>query len=146
MIINKLKMVFIILVTSSLFFLNLEAGDSFEARILIKETMQNGEVIYEINENIDFSNNSLNKKVKNEKMIEKIIKRIIVLEAKYKDTDLFFVESLEDDKKNIWTISAEVTSNDTSVTQFVAKVDDKIISGWINRNNKDIFGLRIFNF
>jgi len=140
---NK-KIVFLFLALVFLSF-NINANDSFEATVLIKETANDGKVIYKNKENIVFSNESLNKKIKYSEELKEIIKRVIIFEAKYKDEDLYFVDTFED-KNNIWTISINVMSNDTSVTHFVVKYSDITVNGWINRNNKDIFGLRIFNF
>ena len=140
---NK-KIVFLFLALVFLSF-NINANDSFEATVLIKETANDGKVIYKNKENIVFSNGSLNKKIKYSEELKEIIKRVIIFEAKYKDEDLYFVDTFED-KNNIWTMSINVMSNDISVTHFVVKYSDITVNGWINRNNKDIFGLRIFNF
>lgn len=56
------------------------------------------------------------------------------------------MDTIIDNDAKEWTVSINVVDKNSSVTQFISKKDDLIINGWINRNNKDIFGLKIFNF
>lgn len=126
--------------------LSANASESFEAKLLLKESTKEGNTLFKLEENIIYSNHKLNKNVKYNTMIKKLVEKVIFFESKYKNEALFFVESIEDKNKKLWTISTNVISNDTSVSQFTVSYDNKIVSGWINRNNKDIFGLRIFNF
>ncbi len=135
----------LLIITSLFLVINLYAK-SFEALIEIKEIDNNKIILLEKKEKIIFENNMLNKDLKYNKALSLILNKIISLEKSYKDSDLYIVESLKDEKGKTWTISSTITSNDISVTQFISSQEEKIISGWINRNNKDIFGLRIFNF
>lgn len=136
----------ILIIFTIIFCINTFASDSFEANLLLKETSKEGTIISTLKEKINFSNNKIDKNIKYNNILKKLIQKVIIFENKYEDEALFFVESIEDENKKAWTISTNVMSSDTSVSQFIVVYDDKIISGWINRNNKDFFGMRIFNF
>lgn len=131
----------------SLLLINLYGADSFEFNFDLTIKNKQNKIIHEIkNEYIDFIDNNLNKKIKFEKVISKSLPIIQKLELEYKDEELFEINTLKDALDNTWTFSTRVLSDDTSVTHFVSLQADQTIEGWINRNNKDIFGLRILNF
>ena len=135
----------LLIITSLFFIINLYAK-GFEAIIEIKEVNNKKIALYEKKEKVVFENNSLNKDLKYNNALSLILDRVMILEKSYKNTDLYIVESVIDGEGMRWTISSTITSKDISVTQFISSQDDITISGWINRNNKDIFGLRILNF
>ena len=138
---NKILMIII----SLFFIINLQAR-GFEAIVEIEEKNNQELVVFKKKEKIIFENNSLNKDLKYNEALSLLLNKIMILEKKYKDEDLYIVESIKDAKGETWTISSTITNNDVSVTQFISSQEKKTISGWINRNNKDIFGLRILNF
>lgn len=122
------------------------ANDNFEAIVTIRETTLDNKLLTTEKYNILLKNNTIDKNLKYKSVFEKIMTRIKHFENKYDGEDLFFVEMVKETDNKEWTISIEVKDSDISVTHFISKYDDKIIDGWINRNNTDIFGLRIFNF
>ena len=136
----------LLLIISSLFFMINLYAKSFEAIIEIKEVNNKKITLYEKKEKVIFENNLLNKDLKYNKVLSLILDRIVILEKSFIDTDLYIVESLIDEEGTRWTISSTITAKDVSVTQFISSQDEITISGWINRNNKDILGLRILNF
>ena len=138
---NKLLAIFF-----SLFFISNLYAKNFEAVIQIEEVNNQKITIYNKKEKVIFSKNLLNKDLKYNKALALVLNRIMTLEQGYKDKELYEVESFKDENGLTWTISCTVTAKDESVTQFISSQDKKTISGWVNRNNKDIFGLRIFNY
>lgn len=132
-----------------LLFLNqtiLFASDSFEMEITIQETSIEGIEKFKNTYNVNLSKNKINKNIKYKIQLTQIAKKILQFEQRYDNENLYFLDEFKDSKGNIWTISSNIKSNDVSVTHFISKQTDKIIDGWINRDNKDIFGFRIFNF
>jgi len=124
----------------------LYANDSFEMEITIQETSIDGIEKFKNTYHVNLSRNKINKNIKYKIQLTQIAKRILQFEQQYDGKNLYFLDEFKDSKDNIWTISSNIKSNDISVTHFISKQSDKIIDGWINRDNKDIFGLRIFNF
>jgi hypothetical protein len=129
-----------------LFFINnLIAQESFSSIVKIKETNNNGIVLYEKEKNILFNNNKIKEDIKYKKVLKVILKRINVSEKQYIGENLFLIYSINDEHENIWTLTVTVKSKDISISHFISKHNNKIINGWINRDNKDLFGLRLFN-
>jgi len=135
----------IILLLFYLFTVNVLAKE-FQATVLIQESSINKVILYETKEKINYDNNKINKKIKYKKILEQMIKKIIFIEQKYKNKEISFMTNIYDDKKNIWTITITTNNKGNSVSYFISKQSNKIINGWINRDNKDIFGFRLLNF
>lgn len=135
---NLQRVLFLILFS----IVTLNAGDSF--KMILKESDLTGKITYE--EKYDLSLEKINNEVKHNKILKEIVLKILAYEKEYVDRELFFVKSIYDEKGNEWTISITVVDKDSSISQFICKQGDIIINGWINRNNRDIFGLKILNF
>lgn len=136
----------LLLIIVGLFFIVNLYANSFEAIIQIKEVNNEKIILFEKKEKIYFEKNILDKDLKYNEALSLILSKIMILEKNYINEDLYIVESLKDSEGITWTISSTITSKDVSVTQFISYQENRTISGWINRNNKDLFGLRIFNF
>jgi hypothetical protein len=125
---------------------NLIAKQSFEATVKIEEINLNGIIKYSEKKDILFIDNKIKQNIKYKEILKVILKKINSAEKRYTKEDLFLINTIYDKYGNIWTVSITVTSKDISVSHFVSKQKSKTINGWINRDNKDIFGLRLFNF
>lgn len=141
---GKIQYLFILLlftVHTSLFGL-----DSFEFNLNLTEK-ENKVVLYELNGiSVKLKNNKLNKEVKYHDILVKSLYFIKDLEKQYKNKEIYQIKTIIDSNNHEWTFSIRVTSKDTSVTHFILFKKDTTVEGWINRNNKDLFGLRILNF
>lgn len=135
---NLKRVLFLILFS----IVTLNASDSF--KMILKESDLKGKITYE--EKYDLSLDKINSEVKYNKILKEIVLKILAYEKEYVDSELFFVKSIYDEKGNEWTISITVVDKDSSISQFICKQGNIIINGWINRNNRDIFGLKILNF
>lgn len=135
---NLKRVLFLILFS----IVTLNASDSF--KMILKESDLKGKITYE--EKYDLSLDKINSEVKYNKILKEIVLKILAYEKEYVDSELFFVKSIYDEQGNEWTISITVVDKDSSISQFICKQGDIIINGWINRNNRDIFGLKILNF
>ncbi len=139
------KTILFMFVIATLISINLTAQQSFEATIKIQETNLNGTITYNEEKKIKF-NKKIIENIKYKNILNIILNKINISEQQYIGKDLFLVESINDLDDNIWTITIRVINKDISVTHFISKQNNKIINGWINRDNKDIFGLRLFNY
>lgn len=126
-----------------LFAIVIYAESSFSATLIIKETDKTGRIIYQKEEKIEDFYSFTDKKYKDD--LSEVLKIIKSLENKYVDEKLYFVKSYDGNFAK-WTISSNILTKDTSVSHFISEGDEITVSGWVNRNNKDIFGFRIFNF
>lgn len=135
---NLKRVLFLILFS----IVTLNASDSF--KMILKESDLKGKITYE--EKYDLSLDKINSEVKYNKILKEVVLKILAYEKEYVDSELFFVKSIYDEKGNEWTMSITVVDKDSSISQFICKQDNIIINGWINRNNRDIFGLKILNF
>ncbi|TLP39132.1 hypothetical protein [Arcobacter arenosus] len=139
-----LKFIVVLTLVGSLFILNAKQGEKFI--LILKESNINGKVLYKLKDKLSLNELEINNSLKRNYMLQRILEKIFDHEDEYTDEELFFVDTLIDKDGNEWTLSVNVLDNNSSVSQFISKKDDLIINGWINRNNKDIFGLKIFNF
>jgi len=103
-------------------------------------------IVYQFDNKIIFSNKNIQPNIQYKDIIKKIIKKMRSYEKQYKNEELYFMNSTKDTKNNIWTYNIRVKSNDISICSFLSKQNNYTVSGWISNDNKDIFGLRIFNF
>ncbi len=134
------------LIIIMLFMSSLIAKQSFEATIKIEVTNSSNTSIYSKEKDVILINNKINSEIKHKAILEQILTKISILEVEYKGEDLFLLNTINDKFGNKWTINTTVTSKDTSMSHFISKQNEKTINGWVNRDNKDIFGLRLFNF
>jgi hypothetical protein len=126
--------------------INLTAQQFFEAIIKIKETNLNGNIIYNEEKKILFNNNKIKENIKYKNILKLILNKVYISEQKYIGEDLFLIETVNDLDDNVWTVTITVTDKDVSISHFISKQKNKNINGWINRDNKDIFTFRLFNF
>ncbi len=138
------KIVIVFILISSLFVLNAKQNEKFI--LILKESNINGKVIYNLKEKLSLEELEINHSLKHTYTLQRIVEKIFNHEDEYINEELFFVDTIIDDKGKEWTLSVNVLDKNSSVSQFITKEDNLIINGWINRNNKDIFGLKIFNF
>lgn len=128
------------------FYVSLEASQSGSFRLVIKESNLDNKTLSTYKDKISFNNLEINKEFKYKDIVEKILEIAVNYEEEYLKEELYFVENVYDSDGNEWTISVTVTDKNSSITNFTAKFDDLIINGWINRNEKDIFGTKVLNF
>lgn len=128
------------------FCVSLEASQSGSFRLVIKESNLDNKTLSTYKDKISFNNLEINKEFKYKDIVEKILEIALNYEEEYLKEELYFVENVYDSDGNEWTISVTVTDKNSSITNFTAKFDDLIINGWINRNEKDIFGTKVLNF
>jgi len=139
-----LKFLVVFTLISSLFILNAKQGEKFI--LILKESNINGKILYKLKDKLSLNQLEINDSLKHNYMLQRIVEKIFDHEDEYADEELFFVDTIIDKDGNEWTLSVNVLDDNSSVSQFISKKDNLIINGWINRNNKDIFGLKIFNF
>lgn len=128
------------------FYVSLEASQSGSFRLMIKELNSDNKLLYSYKDKISFNNLEISKEFKYKDIVEKILEIAVNYEEEYLKEELYFVENVYDSDGHEWTISVTVTDKNSSVTSFTAKYNDLVISGWINRNEKDIFGTKVLNF
>lgn len=143
--INK-KTLLVLIAGTIILATNLIGKQSFESKLKIIETKVDGNVVYDEKSAITFKNGSIQNDIKYKNFINKLFINILENEKKFNGKELYYVDSLKDSSNNLWTVTTTVTNKDESVTHAISKQNQKIIEIWINRNDKDIFGLKIFNF
>jgi hypothetical protein len=123
-------------------------SNSFEFVLSLKEQDRNNITLYEEKNLSMYLNDkgNLSKEIKYNDIIVKILGKIKTYELTYKGLEIYQVLTLIDSNNQKWTYSITVNGENQSVTHIISSQDQKIIEGWINRKNKDLFGLRIFNF
>ena len=141
-----IKSIFILFIGAILIISNLTANQSFDSILKIKETSKNGEILFKEDRKISLKNEKIVGLTKYNNILTEIITEIKLSEKKYLNKELYSIKNLKDSFGNDWTISITITNNDESVTSFISVQDGNTIEGWINRNNKDLFGFRVFNF
>ena len=141
-----IKSIFILFIGAILIISNLTANQSFDSILKIKETSKNGEILFKEDRKISLKNEKIVGLTKYNNILTEIITEIKISEKKYLNKELYSIKNLKDSFGNDWTISITITNNDESVTSFISVQDGNTIEGWINRNNKDLFGFRVFNF
>lgn len=139
-----LKVILVCTLIGSFIFLNAKENEKFI--LILKESNIDGKILYEKKEKLSFNELEVRTDLKHSYILQRIVEKVLDHEDEFIDEELFFVDTIIDNDAKEWTVSINVVDKNSSVTQFISKKDDLIINGWINRNNKDIFGLKIFNF
>lgn len=123
------------------------ANQMFESTLSIKVVDNKGNIIYRKDKlNLYLLNDTIIEDIKYKNILTNMLLIIKNIEENLSDKNDLIVKTLNDSEGNDWIITVVVKEKDTTVSHFISKQDNYTIEGWINRDNKDLFGMRVFNF
>lgn len=140
---------YLILVFLLLSFTNKVVAQDFEVRLRYQEKTLDGKIIKQINNTnviYNLENNALDTHIPYKQLFIYILSIIIEKEKNFDPDNTFFIENILDQGNHTWTFSITLKDNSSSITHFISHTNNKTIEGWINHDNKDLFGLNLFNF